>query len=241
MTPQGKRPATPGFPRVDDLCERCGYELQGLDPAGLCPECGLGIAASDPVHRGGLPWQDRQTPGAWLATAGRVVASPRHSFRVMRVGGSNAAARLFMLSVAMFVGVGWGLFAWAVEERPPVVAWGLGMVAAKSAVLLTYIETLGVAGFSRRRGWRVPFALAERVACYAAVGWVLVAFILAQIIMLMNAGYFDAAAAGRLGSWNADYGLLVWMFCIAVALLGFEVLIGTGIRQVRYANARSEQ
>ena len=198
----------------------------------------MAVGASDPVHRGGLPWQDRQTPGAWLATAGRVAASPRDSFRKMRVGGSNAAARLFMLTVAMLVGVGWGLFAWAVEGRPPVVAWALGMVAAKSTVLLTYVETLGVAGFSRRRGWRVPFALAERVACYAAVGWVLVAFIFAQIIALMNMGYFSMAAAGRLGSWNADYGLFAWMFSFAVALLGFEVLVWIGIRQVRYANGR---
>ncbi|MBX3379907.1 MAG: hypothetical protein KF805_07415 [Phycisphaeraceae bacterium] len=36
------------------LCLRCGYELRGLSPSGLCPECGFSIAESLEKRRLGL-------------------------------------------------------------------------------------------------------------------------------------------------------------------------------------------
>ncbi len=156
----------------------------------------------------------------------------------MHVGGPNALARLFMLTVALGVGVSWGLFAYLVEGRPPVVAWGFGMVAGKSTFVLTYVETLGVTGFSRRRGWRVPFGLAERVACYASVGWFGAAAVVAIALRLGEAGALQAAVRATGARWHDDYRLVAAALTVGVALLGFELLVWAGVGQVRYANTR---
>ncbi len=114
------------FPDRESLCERCGYSLQGLSAEGSCPECGQAVAASSPVHRDGPSWERRASVGSWLATSWGVLLRPGRTFRAMRTQGSNVASRLYLLSIAVLVGLGWGALSHWSLGRPGVVAWGQG-------------------------------------------------------------------------------------------------------------------
>lgn len=100
---------------------------------------------------------------------------------------------------------------------------------------LTYIEMLGVTAFSKRRGWRVPFHLAERVCCYASVGW-LPGVVLAGV----GVGLLQVYGPGR--PWYEHLLGLIrvgWLFyggLFVLSLLWFETLVWIGVRQVKYAN-----
>ncbi|MEZ6318065.1 MAG: hypothetical protein R3B49_04810 [Phycisphaerales bacterium] len=59
-------PERPWADEYTVLCERCGYVVEGLDPAGACPECGKPIAESLPERRVGTPWQRARS--AWWDT-----------------------------------------------------------------------------------------------------------------------------------------------------------------------------
>ena len=228
------------------LCEVCGYPLVADSVAGLerqsaeqeavCPECGEPIRRSLPATRTGLPWQRRPGLGAWVATAGAVLLRPRRSFRKMHLGGSNGGARLFLLiNVCLVGGITTATAMWG-HGRGLLVAWLLGMAAAKATLVLTYIEALGVTLFSRRRRWRVPFALAERIAGYASAGWIVTA-------ALLGAGSlgFDRVVSwsltqlrGQLATPLVD--LLAGMLLFGAAVLCFELLVWTGVRQCRFGN-----
>ena len=251
---------TSGFPGADALCERCGYRLRGLPPHGDCPECGQPIARSDPVHRPGLPWQHRISPRAWLATCLLVMLHPKRAYRMLRVdqagvdgdgrplmatydpddGGrlSNRHDRLFLAAFAVGIGAYWGAI-WMVMQLPRPALWA-GAVAA-AILVLCYIEAAGVTWFSRRRGWRVPLRLGERVVCYAAVGWLPAGLILCKLFVLhVGPQLWQVRFTG--GLMQGDIADLPWLVLIGgVSILWFEILVWLGVRQVRYANAPPAQ
>ncbi|MEM9752006.1 MAG: hypothetical protein AAF916_01325 [Planctomycetota bacterium] len=227
------------------LCETCGYPLANLEPDSACPECGTPSANSDPARRDGPLWQQRPGPGSWVDIALAMITRPGDFYQRLRLGGSNVMPRLFLLSVACFVGASWAVSESLWNDRPPPLAWALGMVAAKAVLLLSYLEALGVTFFSWRRGWRVPFRLAERVVCYAAVGWVPAAI---GLILLNTAWQSGAlgdtiqAALIRVGAGDSSVfptASLIPAVFIAVGgvlILGFEAWVYVGVRRVRYAN-----
>ena len=57
------------------LCESCGYNLTGLDPEGVCPECARPLAANT-RHRPGSPWQQAPSFEAWVMTTAAVLRRP---------------------------------------------------------------------------------------------------------------------------------------------------------------------
>ncbi|MEM7625650.1 MAG: hypothetical protein AAF333_08480 [Planctomycetota bacterium] len=228
---EAENPARPAL-----LCESCGYGLRGLRLAEVCPECGLPISDSLPLHRTGPAWQARMTAGHWLEAARGVLGGPKRFFRGMRLDGPNLPARFFLLSIALIVGVGWGVFTAVGHDKPILLSWVVGMAAAKTVLIMTYIESLGVTFFSRRRGWRVPFRLAERLTCYASVGWILAAVVLAVLSLVETSGVFEAWARKFLGRWNPEYRLLLGVVAFGAAVMGFELLVWTGVRQVRFSN-----
>jgi len=220
----------------DLLCEFCGYGLFGLPADAACPECGQPIAASIPTHRVGPAWQNRLSLGNGLATALSMISRPGETFRTMRLDGPALPARLFLLSIALIVGVGWGLFDLVVVGRGFLLAWVAGMAAAKTVLIMTYIETLGVTFFSKRRGWRVPFRLAERVTCYASVGWVIAAIVLAPLVGLYDVGLLEGWVVHVVGHWQPEYRWLLAAIGFGAAVLFFETLVWTGVRKVRFGN-----
>lgn len=154
----------------------------------------------------------------------------------MRLDGSAMPARLFLLSIAVIVGVFWGTFDLLMVERGLLLSWITGMASAKTVLIMTYIEAVGVTFFSRRRGWRVPFKLAERVTCYASVGWVIAAIGLAPLVGLYEAGVLRAWVIGAVGHWDPDYRWLLGAVGFGGAVLFFETLVWTGVRKVRFGN-----
>lgn len=102
--------------------------------------------------------------------------------------------------------------------------------------LLTYIEMIGVTAFSNRRGWRVPFSLAERVCCFVSVAW-LPGIILAAICFsfLQEHGVGQPWFEQLLGLVRV--GWLLYGALFVLSLFWFETLVWIGVRQVKFANA----
>lgn len=253
-------PDTTGFPGEDALCEQCGYPLKGLDPSGDCPECGSAIASSHPDHRDGPAFEHRPGPIGYLLTATAIALHPKRTFRAMQIGGPNTNARQFLLINAVIASL-LGLLAtagasltinsrsWLGGEFSIIVTLipllGIAAMILLGGVLfiaaLTYVEVLGVTWFSRRRGWRVLFRLAERIACYATLGWLPCAAVLGLLVNLARHDLLQEAWLWMGGSavYAAD---AVWALVFGVGvlgMLGFETLVWVGVRQVKFANAAS--
>ncbi|MEM9420793.1 MAG: hypothetical protein AAGA25_17335 [Planctomycetota bacterium] len=212
----------------------------GLPADSACPECGQTIAESLPEHRTGPAWQNTLAPASWLNTAWSIFARPGKTYRHMRLNGPAMPARLFLLSMAVLVGMGWGVFCLLVVGYSGLMSWGAGMVAAKTVLIMTYIETIGVTFFSGRRGWRVPFSLAERVTCYASVGWLVAAVVLAPLLFWYEAGGFERSVVKIVGHWEPEYRWFLAALGFGAAVLFFETRVWSGVRQVRFGNRPSE-
>ncbi len=225
------------FPNPDTRCEDCGYVLQGLSAEGGCPECGLAIRASSPEHRTGPLWQERPGPRAGLDILVSLIRNPKPFFRTMRVDGSNVYPRLFLLLTAMGIGVGWYIGArWVYRPGPGPALIQTGIVVL-SVVVLSYIEAVGVVYFSRRRGWRVTYRMAERIVCYCSIAWAPAAGVIGGALMLNADGGIDRAMKSLIGVWGAWQSIELMVLIGAVAMLWFEILVWIGVRQTRHANA----
>ena len=228
------------YPGPDTLCEACGYSLKGLSPDGGCPECGLAIEASSPSHRDGPTWHVHPGPRAAFEIATGVLLNPNGFFRRMRVDGTNVNARLFLLMTVTGIGLIWFAMAKLLFLLGGFVlptALVEGMLIGSLLLVLSYIEALGVVYFSRRRGWRVPVKLAERVVCYSAIGWVPAVFVMAWVVLKVMDGSLDRWMQSLLGAWEAWQSMALLVLIAAVAMMGFEVLVWLGVRQVKYANS----
>lgn len=167
-----------------------------------------------------------------IRTIWGVVMRPATTFRRMAVDGPSTPPRLFLLIVAGLVGVAWAMTEWLALARPMLWSWAVGMVAAKGVLGLAYLEAVGVTILSGRRGWRVPFRLAERVACYASVGMLLAGLILLKARLVWAQGWVPLPD----GFYGAIVGPIAVCALLAGAILGFELLVWLGVRQVRFAN-----
>lgn len=238
-------PTTPPFPFDDALCEQCGYPLKGLAFEAECPECGYAVAESSPARRSISFAQSRAIMFAYWPYAGSILLRPRTTYRAMSIDRDTHAATDFLIYSAMFAASGftallWLSGLWQSTVRWPgyslavlVLAWFFSFVAIN---LLTFIEMIGVTAFSKRRGWRIPFALARRVCCFAAVAWVPSALIVAVGFGLLQVHaadqlWFDRPLGLVRVRWICYAGLFVLSF------LWFETLVWIGVRQVRFANA----
>lgn len=217
------------FPGPDSLCENCGYALKGLRPEGDCPECGQPIAESSPALRVG--------PGRPGRVAIEMLLRPRVFFRTLRVDGSSVPARGFMFSIVLLIGLLW-LIGGAVRGDQSL---GVGLfeagLAMASLYLLSYIEAVGVVYFSRKRSWRVPFRLAERLVCYASIGWIPAAIVLGWAVSHFRDGSLDRWMRQLLSTWGTWQSGELLILIGAVAMMWFEMLVWVGVRQTRYANA----
>ena len=155
----------------------------------------------------------------------------------MRADGGNLLPRMYLLSVACLIGGGWALGELLWIERDPVLAWALGMLAANVVVALSYLEAGGVTFFSRRRGWRVPFRLAERVVCYASPGWFVAAGGLMYLAKLHHGEDLVPLLSAVSGSLGPQLVPAVFAAAGGLTLMGFECLVYVGGRQVRVANS----
>ncbi|MBX2851464.1 MAG: hypothetical protein KTR15_06950 [Phycisphaeraceae bacterium] len=239
------QPTTFAFPNQDALCERCGYSIKGLASDAACPECGQPVAESSPTKRTLVlagPWL---TLKLYARMLGLFLLRPKQSFRSLAIRSDGVIPEQFLfrnsflagliISAIVFIGS-----AFIIPPRfhtiPIQSALILFIACSIGISLLTYIEMLGVTAFSRRRGWRVPFPLAQRICCLASVGWLPgAAFVGLGIWMIQAFGvgrpWFDHLLGLVRVGWLLYAGLFVLSF------LWFETLVWIAVRQVRFANA----
>ena len=201
----------------------------------VCPECGLSVSASDPVHRVGLAWQRHVTVPNLLTAIRALIVEPKKTFRSLRLDGSNWPDRVFLLVMLAVVMVIWTLV-WHFYGFPD--AWEWGLMATGAVFLLTHIEVLGVAFFSWRRGWRVPWRLSERVACYAAIGWIPAVIIWSRLAITLWASWDDPWWWPKVfGQPHPEGQQMVVMILAAATMMMFETLVWLAVRQVRFGNS----
>lgn len=175
-----------------------------------------------------------------------MIVSPRAAFDAMIIPAattpvgqrpsSNNTSRILLILVAILAAIFYGQWVrWIGSHRDG----GQVIVAPLLLILLTYTEAIGVTYFARKRGWRVPFRLAERIVCYASIGWLPAMIVLPPLIILQGQTPFLPAWA----SWIPLRGELTDWLLIAivggVASLWFESLVWLGVRRLRFANARA--
>jgi hypothetical protein len=229
------------------LCERCGYVVEGLDPAGNCPECGMAIAESLPERRVGTPWQ--QSPGLWslMRTWWMTLRYPLRTLDVMRVGEANRVMQWRRtLAFVVLLPVPVCLFAY-LFLRPHIFRNGVAAMWVFTPALLlivipilTAIETRGLQLFSSQRGTRVTRSAARQITTHGSVGWVIMSIGI-TLSFLLIAG----ATALRLEVFGANSGLSLRIVRVSwpPALLGlvfgfffFETFAWLGLRRCRFAN-----
>ena len=219
------------------LCEACGYPLPRLM---ACPECGNPAAASDPAKRTGPPWARRMSPANLARTVAGLLRGPRGFYARLDPAGPGLPARLYLLGFATAVGCVWAAAERWLFDRPPVLAWGFGMLAGQAVVGLTYLEIAGQAFLGRIRGWRVPLPLAEKVACYAAPGWIPGVAVALAVEAVQTGGGLGRALARFTGDPLLGVRLTPVALPLAaiLAVLPYELIVRRGVREVRFANGR---
>jgi hypothetical protein len=243
------------------LCERCGYNLSGTGPDGVCPECGLTVGESLPARRTGSPWQRRPGPLSWVRTGLATLLRPTRTFRALRIRpeGATLLSLLNLWLAGALIADPWvgtfiadpartardlsdprqlGLYAvsWLV--------WGLGV--GWVLLLLTWVEYAGVRFFAARRGWRLTRAAAWQVCAHSTVGWLVCGSLAILILAAVQAcvRLFGMPLGGQVDlkpyvPIRIDIGDVVLvggpLVGYLAGLLAFETLVYKGVRVCRYA------
>jgi hypothetical protein len=218
----------PGAIEADVPCERCGYNLRGLTPPGLCPECGHDVERSCATWRRrtqALPPPDAEwvaclRGGAWLSLAAFVFMmfavlivnrDPewyRLRYRNMPIGETPVRVALLAILCAWWV-FGWAA-AWRTMERERLLAVGrvwarigtAGRLLMTAHLLMPFIWGLANLREPARRSdeaWHYLYW----AAMYCGVGGMLAATVCL------------GRAIRRLGGWGGR--VEAWLLGVAIA------------------------
>jgi hypothetical protein len=171
-------------------------------------------------------------------------AKPRRSFRLLHLGpaahGDDAFLFIFAIGLGVVAAALWQCTTYSGAWGSPL-PWLWGALTAIAIVLLTWIEAAGVTWFSRRRGWRVPWRIAQRVAAFSAVGWAPGVAALFVLIVVNERGLIRA---GMPPNWQVMWDHVdvpVFVSVMGVSILWFETLVWMGVRQVKFGNRPVDQ
>ncbi len=238
--------ARPTIPDASTLlCERCGYEIGGIDSE-LCPECARPIADSLPEARRGSAFQRNPGVLTWLRTGRDMLRHPAREYRAIRVDPDDGVLLWANCGVAgILLALAWPVIQHdLISPGSPLIDF---MIVAPLCVLavrlLVAIEQWGTVVFGRRRGWRITRPIARAICAHAAVGWV-VAGALALVGWLLGMLLETSLRTAALGAirpvvilspqWMPVAGILVGM-------LLFETLSYVGMRRMRFVNTESRR
>ncbi len=123
-----------GLAAANSACVRCSCDLNGLDEAPNCPECGLPITDS---LRPGSPWQQRPGVRSWLQTAWQLMVGPTAVLR--RVSAARRPRTILMNTLLAVFQMG-ACLVWSTVDLTAagVVLW-LGLFPTVTLALLSAI------------------------------------------------------------------------------------------------------
>ncbi|GEM_PF-1064011 len=236
-----------------DLCEGCGYILQGLPADTNCPECGKPVRESiDPMLR--RPPLFEQHPGPWtfLLTSQEVLFRPSRFFSHFTTRTDHPAAFWFGLiwraiAAALLAEVARTHMVWinsrmTITLPPQISHWAIIAYAtfAVFAVPLVFLFLTGTSWIAARlttweatyRGLRLPLLAVRRALRYHAIHMLPVAL----VALVTVEGY---AALSRTGIVTRVHDLwYLYTLCgevlIAAAYLFFSYW--AAMRNILFAN-----
>jgi len=237
------------------LCERCGYVVEGLDPAGACPECGKPIAESLPERRVGTAWQREPGWKAWARTLATTGLSPRKTLDMMCVQESRGLRKWHIRFSAWLIAYAAILFTssleWPSTYGGTEQAWSpiAPLVAAVIAVVvmwvfvpslhvLTSIEHRGLSFFGARRRVRLGREWTHAICSHGSAGWV---FGAGATAIVVSTGYFLLPTTSGSRRYEDEVRLQLviatgGIVCLMTGFLFFETFAWLGLRRCRFAN-----
>ncbi|GJM18346.1 MAG: hypothetical protein DHS20C14_05590 [Phycisphaeraceae bacterium] len=244
------------------LCERCGYVVEGLDPASNCPECGKPIAESLPERRVGTPWQQGAHPVSLCMSWAGAILEPHTTLDRLRFDPLPflRSSRVMILATALLTGLVITIVAaqalivdW--ERQPliseksdldpivPIFAFIGGVMYGSFAALLiaclTAIETAGLMFIGSRRGCRIDFRASAIICAHGSIGWLLGIAGYAIVWFLYNGWSRPAGLAfNATAEWSYPWELdALWILLLPLAgFLFFEIFAWLGLRRCKFAN-----
>ncbi len=229
------------------LCERCGYVLEGLDPAGNCPECGKAIAESLPERRVGTAWQ-RGRPNArdYVDTACLVLLTPRRSLDTisfdphLSAKGFGRATHIISAAILpLLIVIAVIVPSFQGQSEVPLLWYiaGFGALALflffgvwMTLALLTMVESRGIAFIAARRRFRISPDAAATICTHGTIGW-----LIAAVGFTMSIVAYSFSERFISMSWKP---IVVWLPLVPIiaGFLFFEVFAWLGLRRCKFAN-----
>ncbi len=239
--------STPWKDQYTLLCEKCGYVVEGLDQAGVCPECGKPIEESLPQRRVGTPWQQQPGFKSLIKTWWMTLRHPKRTLDVMRF---DDMLPLTPLSATLFYTIVICIAVVLIEPIPNlfsfVFAFGimvfLGIAIWFVFFALSGVEAFGLQFFGTRRGGRVDPNIAWAIVGHGAVGWALTGFTwvagwkLYRLIYYLNPTTDDYELRQLVGRYTKLVIEPSIIGGLVIGFLFFELFAYLGVRRCKYAN-----
>lgn len=237
------------MPRRDPrfLCESCGYDLSGRAIEGVCPECGLSVAASSPALRTGSPWQRRGAGllsgiRAWFQTVQLIVTRPRACWAAFEAEARRSVGFLVVTSGVGAAIPALGLLYTGFSGQTAKASYIASFFLTGWLVMLalSMIEFMGVRFIAGRRGWRVDAPVAACIVSHASVGWIAAGTLVALAWQVHSA--LIARGVMRIvitvGPSVIYTVVLVIGGAMVLGIVAYESLVYCGVRGMKFANTR---